>query len=455
MTQTKRPNVIWVISDQMRAQAMSYIGDPNVRTPNLDRMAWEGMSFTNAVSGAPLCSPFRGALLTGMYPHHSSVPGHDYPLSTEVPTVAHAFRAAGYRTCWVGKWHLDGNREGLDLTQQENIPRFRQIPADRRGGFEDWWAFEYSNEPFRSRIHTDVNGETVSYRMPGYQTDDLTDIFIDWLKDRPKDEPFFGVLSVEQPHTPYIAPAENMAHYNPAGLKLRPNVPDVKWVTERARTELMGYYAAIERVDYNVGRLRAALEELDLDDDTYVIFFADHGDMHGSHGQFWKTAPWEESCRIPFIIRMPGRSFQVMLQNPTLINHVDIAPTTLGICGINKPEGMEGQDYSNQFLDYQPVFDRPMSEQVPPNAPDSVYLSIPVPTYHPDSVDRPWRAIITADGWKYAALEGQPWLMFNLNDDPYELINLAHNTWFRHRRKQLQERLAQWIHDTQDEFKLA
>lgn len=98
------------MTDQMRAQATGYAGDPNVHTPNLDRLAAEGANFTGAVSGTPLCSPFRGSLVTGRYPHNSGVAGHRYPLPQDAPTIAHAFRDAGYRTCYVGKWHLDGDR---------------------------------------------------------------------------------------------------------------------------------------------------------------------------------------------------------------------------------------------------------------------------------------------------------------------------------------------------------
>jgi arylsulfatase A-like enzyme len=123
---------------------------------------------------------------------------------------------------------------------------------------------------------------------------------------------------------------------------------------------------------------------------------------------------------------------------------VDIAPTTLGLCGIDTPDWMRGHDYSGVRLP-----DRPQTA-----SPDSAFVQSVVPTGHSDSVDRPWRAVVTRDGWKYVALEGQPWLMFNLNEDPYELVNLAHNTKYRMERRNLQDRLAQWIADTGDTFEL-
>jgi len=126
------------------------------------------------------------------------------------------------------------------------------------------------------------------------------------------------------------------------------------------------------------------------------------------------------------------------------MNHVDIAPTTLGLCGIDAPAWMRGHDYSGLRLPSRPQIE----------SPDSAFIQSVIPTGHGDSVDRPWRAVVTRDGWKYVALEGQPWLMFNLNEDPYELANLAHNTKFRAERKRLQDRLAQWISDTGDTFTL-
>jgi len=131
------------------------------------------------------------------------------------------------------------------------------------------------------------------------------------------------------------------------------------------------------------------------------------------------------------------------------INHVDIRPTTLGLCGIAPPPSMEGYDYSSRVR---------RSPHAPPGVddePDSAYLGIPVPTGHPESVDRPWRGIVTRDNWKYVCLDGVPWLMFNLEEDPYELVNLAHDRTYAARRAQLHARLERWIHETEDSFELA
>ncbi|MBS3822123.1 MAG: sulfatase-like hydrolase/transferase, partial [Phycisphaerae bacterium] len=259
-------------------------------------------------------------------------------------------------------------------------------------------------------------------------------------------QPFFAALSVQPPHDPYLAPPEYMERHNPATLQMRPNVPDTTARTRgKARRELAGYYAQIENLDHNVGRVVQTVCERGLGDNTWIIFFSDHGDMHGSHGQFRKMSPYEEALRIPFIVWTQQARYDLRCRvGDVPVNHVDIAPTTLGLCGIDTPPAMQGTDYSGLI-----VPGRDAGE-----VPDSAYVQSVVPTGHGDSVDRPWRGVVTRDGWKYVCLEGQPWMLYDLNDDPYEQANLAHNTIFGGRRRELHRRLARWVEATGDEFAL-
>lgn len=438
---TPQPNVIWIFGDQHRAQATGYAGDANVHTPNIDRLAAEGLVLSHAITPSPLCSPARGSLLTGRYPHRS-VPGHEHQLPLTHPTLAHTFAAAGYRTAYFGKWHLDGFHE------RAGRGAMHIVPPGRRGGFDNWVGYENNNSQWDCWVHGGEGDTAFHERLPTYETDALTDLLIAYLQNRDADggqRPFFAVLSVQPPHDPYVAPPEWMAHHTAGRVALRPNVPSVAWVQERARRELAGYYAQIENLDWNLGRVRAALDTEGLGHHTHIMFFSDHGDLHGSHGQFLKTAPWEESVRVPLVIGgSTPRYAHKAGRSPIPFSLVDLAPTTLGLCGIDTPAGMDGTDYSGLRLAERPAV----------TGPDSAFLQIVVPTCHPDSVDRPWRAVVTADGWKYAALEEQPWLLFNLNDDPYELVNLAHNARFGEQRRRLHDRLEAWIHDTGDDFKL-
>ena len=436
-------NVIWIFGDQHRAQALGCNGDPNVTTPNIDRLSAEGLNYERALSGFPLCCPARGSLLTGRYPH-ACVPGHQHQMPPDSTTIAHVFKENGYHTAYFGKWHLDGFQE------REGRAAMHIVPPERRGGFDEWVGFENNNSQWDCWVHGGEGEDAFHERLPGYETDCLTDYLLGYIEERGRllsegvSEPFFAALSVQPPHDPYVAPAEFMSRHTPGRVELRENVPGIAAVESRARRDLAGYYAMIENLDWNVGRIRSALTQAGLADDTHLMFFSDHGDMHGSHGQFRKTSPWEESIRVPFIVGgIEPRYVGCSGRTPHLMNHVDVAPTTLGLCGIDKPDTTQGFDYSGDRIGGS-------SE----SAPDSAYLQAVIPTGHGESIDRPWRGVVMDDGWKYVALEGQPWMLFNLNEDPFELANYAFNSKYGSIRKRLQDRLGQWISDTGDSFEL-
>ena len=444
------PNIVWVFGDQHRAQALGLMGDSNLRTPNIDRLS---SAATTAVAGCPLCSPFRGSLLTSRYPHRC-VPGHDRTMPDGLPTVATAFREAGYQTAYFGKWHVDG------AGNRENGTRaaFQTVARCRRGDFDVWLGYENNNDQYDCWIHGhDAQGNEIKHeRLPCYETDSLTDLLLDYLGQCGKERanrrarPFFAALSVQPPHSPYVAPPEYLERHSPEEIQLRPNVPPVRCIQEQARRDLAGYYAMVENLDDNVGRVIDTLDKHGLREDTYVIFFSDHGDMHGSQARWLKCVPWEESIRIPFLVSRgnPACLKGAAERRDLMLNHVDIAPTSLGLCGIDTPSWMLGTDMSGYFTN-----DRPL----PSPEPDSVYSQLVDPGFvhgfAPDR-ERPWRGLITSDGWKYAVLEGQPWLLYNLNEDPYETANLALDGSYRVERKRLQDRLAAWIHDTGDTFPL-
>ncbi len=461
----QRPNVIWIFGDQHRAQALSCNGDPNLHTPNIDRLSVNGVNL-QGVAGCPLSSPYRGSLITGRYPH-KAVPGHEYPLPTDCKTVAHAFKEGGYHTAWIGKWHIGG------LHEKEGRTALRTVPKALRGGFDTWLGFENNNAQWDCWLHGhDATGNEVSHhRLNGYETDELTSLFIEHLRglvtktergggagaggagglkvseESPNYQPFFAALSVQPPHNPYVAPEKFMGRHNPATLTLRPNVPAIPRILDQARRDLAGYYAMIENLDANVGRIMAALEQLGIAEETHIIFFSDHGDMHGSQGQFLKTSPWEEAVRVPFIISHAGGGHRYDMRTGhknVPVNHVDVSATSLGLCDLKTPDWMSGTDYAGHRL----------GGAKPENEPDSAFLQLVIPTGHGHSIDRPWRGLVTRDGWKYACLEGQPWMMFNLNEDPYEQSNLALNTAFGKQRLKLNQRLRQWIADTGDSFAL-
>lgn len=434
---TDRPNVIWFIVDQMRGQAMGVNRDPNVFTPNLDNMAICGTHFPNAVSGYPLCCPFRASMMTGKYAHNHSVKLHEDRLDPEFGNVADVFNETGYETIYLGKWHMAG------LKERDGRSALSLVTKEDRGRFHTWLGYDNNNSQWDSYLHGHDGGmEVAHYKLPGYETDVLTDLAIERLRVRKKgDKPFFMVVSVQPPHNPNLAPARNR-RYQAQQLKLRPNVPIS--IEQDARFRLSGYYAQIENIDENVGKLTDALCETGLIDNTHVMFFSDHGDQMGSQGRFGKCVPYEESVKIPFLIG-GGRPMHYDGRRcgnaPSFINHVDIAPTTLGLCDIEAPDWMEGFDYSHRRTGKD--FARRAGEE-----PDSAYLQL---IGDRDS-SYAWRCVVTRDGWKYACVKGGEWLLFDLNNDPFEQNNLAFHTGFRKKRSELNGLLRHWAEKTGDHF---
>lgn len=454
MAEPDRPNVIWILGDQHPWHALGCNGNLDVATPNIDAIAAAGVNFVNAVSGFPLCCPFRGSLLTGKYPHEV-VPGHQYPMDPAGRTIAHAFNDAGYDTAYFGKWHLDGFQEHLG-----NVSK-HVISPHRRGGFKHWVGYENNNAQWDTWVHGGEGASAFQYKLPGYETDCLADLLIEYLAgDRAA--PFFAVLSVQPPHNPYFAPEEDMARhfdmdtFTPTSLHFRENVPPIQRFRDAVARDMAGAYAMIENLDRNVGKIMDALDARGLAATTRIIFFSDHGDMHGSHGHLRKTSPYNESLRIPFVTAMAagaiaarrngagagGAGRTTGRESTVVINHVDIAPTTLGCCDLPVPPSMAGTDYANHVR----------GEPERPGEPDAAFIQSVIVTGHNDCIDKPWRGIVTRDGWKYVCFEGIEWLLFNMNEDPFELRNLAHHGTFFKEKLKLNEMLAWWIHETGDAF---
>ncbi len=351
------PNVLWIFCDQLRYHSLSCSGDPNIDTPNIDRLAREGAAFANAYTCCSVCSPARAAAMTGQFPNVNGVRYLGDLLTPERRTVAHAFRAAGYRTSYVGKWHMAstqnafGHNEGADYWVHPLL----------RGGFQDWFGFELSNHFYVTRYCT---GESIwpPKMLEGYQTDRLTDLSLEYLSGaaaRPG-QPWFHVLSVEAPHhgkddkgvervqvgeqwrTRHPAPPEYEAMFRPEDVELRGNVPESHEAV--ARSQQAEYYAQIKNLDDNVGRVLGWLEESGLSENTLVCFFSDHGEMGGSHGRFQKVCVYDESIRIPVLMRLPGAiPAGTAVEAPFSL--VDLLPTCASLCGVPAPADVQGLDY--------------------------------------------------------------------------------------------------------------
>jgi arylsulfatase A-like enzyme len=417
----RRPSVLLILPDQWRGQDIGCMGNPDVRTPNLDRLASQGILFRNTFANTPVCCPARAILLTGKYAHQNGMVANDLRLRESETTIAEILAAQGYRTGFIGKWHLDGGKR---------LPGFVP-PGPRRQGFDFWAANECSHDHFHPTYFRDDDHPITENR---YEPEVWTDRAIEFLR-KAEDDPFFLVVSMGPPHDPYGAPDRFLKPYDPATLNMRANW--VEGVLGAGRNEMAAYYAAMTAVDEQVGRLLKALEDLGRAQDTIVLFTSDHGDMMGSHGQRLKRKPWEESVRVPGIVRYPAR-VRPGRTSEALLSHVDLTPTLISLCGLPVPDDMQGTDLSRVILG---TSDR---------GPDSAFFQIFVP-FAGDGTPNPWRGVRT-QRFMYARTEAGPWVLHDLSIDPYELKNLADDPTLANTRAEMEAKLAGWMKRTGDSW---
>lgn len=423
----KQPNVVFVFADQWRRQATGYAGDPNVKTPCLDALARESIHFTHALSGCPVCSPYRASLLTGRRPLTHGVFVNDVCLQPRAVSLAQAFAAAGYDTAYIGKWHVDGHG------------RSAFIPAERRQGFDYWKVLECTHDYNHSPYY---EGDSDTKRhWEGYDAIAQTRDAVASIRRHDPDKPFLLVLSWGPPHDPYsTAPAPFRGLYSPDRLVLRPNVPEPD--APKARERLAGYYAHCSALDACVGDLRNALRESAVENDTIFVFTSDHGDMLGSQGHWNKQRPWDESIRVPFLLRYPGLPGWRPRETAALLDAPDIMPTLLGLCGLPIPATVEGLDFSAHIAGGADPSD------------GAALLTCPQPFgqwtigWHGG---REYRGLRTVRHTYVRDLHG-PWLLYDNDADPYQRLNLVNEPGSAAVRDELDGILCRKLSDTGDDF---
>ncbi|MCL4188018.1 MAG: sulfatase-like hydrolase/transferase [Rhodobacteraceae bacterium] len=461
-------NLILVLVDQMRRDAMSCAGDPNVDTPHLDALAARGTRFTQASSSYPACVPFRFSLLTGQHAHSRNVPALGYRLSPAERTLGEAVAGCGHATAWIGKWHLYsayGVSGGLTLSQAARTP----VPAGHRRGFDHWRGFELRNDFHDSWVFHD--GEAEPRRLAGHQTDALFGLAFDYIRrDRPRDRPFFLVLSLEAPHPPFMATPGHLARIRARGpLRLRPNVDpgairffppewfepaggpegpvdpaDPAGVARVFAANMEAWYAMIAQIDDGMGALDALLAAEGLREATTVVFLSDHGELGGSHGLLGKGQPQEESVGIPLIAAGPGIVPGRTIDLPVATE--DLFPTLVGLAG-GRAEGLPGLDLAG-LLRGGPEPDREgvLLEYVAETRPGRGFYA------------ETWRAIRTRRH-KYAVkgnrAGARPWLLYDLAADPFEQHNLLDGPGHEATAAALHGALVRTLDAAEDDFALA
>lgn len=409
----------------MRAQATGYAGDPNAQTATLDQLASEGVNFSNAVSCCPVCSPYRGSLMTGRYPLSTGVFVNDVWPCPSIPFISEVLTDAGYQTGYIGKWHLDGHG------------RTAYIPKGRRRGFEYWRALECTHNYNNSLYYAD---DETPLKWEGYDSIAQTKAAVDYLNGQDRNRPFALFLSWGPPHAPYeTAPAKYREMYRAADLRLRPNVPAA--LADDARRRLAGYYAHISALDDCLKDLLDALRTKGLEEDTIVVFTSDHGDMLRSHGEPTKQRPWDESILVPFLLRYPAALGRRAREEKVPINTPDIMPTLLGLCGVSAPAGVEGRDYSSQLRRRTKIED------------DGALIASYAP-FHDWAKNRGGREFrgVRTERYTYARDLNGPWLLYDNKKDPYQQTNVCNAPDVASIQRHLDGLVARKLRETGDRF---
>lgn len=427
----KRPHIVFLLADQWRASAMGYAGDPNVRTPHLDALAKESVNFQNAVSVCPVCTPYRASLLTGRYPTTTGMFLNDIYLPDRELCIAEVFKAAGYDTAYIGKWHVDGHG------------RLAYIPPERRQGWDYWKAAECDHDYNRSHYYTGRSDAKQFWE--GYDAFAQTKDACGQIRSRAgARRPFLLLVSYGTPHFPHgTAPDDYKAMYPPEQIKLPPNVP-AAMQNDRVRLEAQGYYAHCTALDQCVGEIVAALAGAGMAENTILVFTSDHGEMMGSHGvrPTTKQVPLDESARVPFLLRFPaahgraGRVVRMPLTTP------DISATLAGLAGVPIPKTFEGRSLAALIRGGKEAGDRA-----------ALYMGV-APWGAGGEFLRAYRAIRTRRYTYVCDLKG-PWLLFDDEKDPFQMNNLAGKAGCAALQKELDGRLRAELKRIGDDFRPA
>lgn len=402
----KHPNIVYVLTDEWRAQATGYNGDLNCETPVLDAFASESLSMSTAVSGCPVCCPARASILTGLYPLSHGVFINDVELDPRTPSIAQHFSAAGYQTAYIGKWHVYGSPDGRYGRRKAYVPRDYQM------GFDYWKGYECTHDYNDSYYY--FNDDPTPRKWEGYDAFAQADDAAVYIRDHSGDEaPFLLMLSWGPPHFPlHTAPEKYRARYRDRNIELRPNVPEAH--RELAQEELRGYYAHIAALDDALATVLDAINGSGIADNTIVVFTSDHGDMRQSQALDTKLFPWDESIRVPFLLRWPARFGREARSVSVPIDTPDHLPTLAGLAGIEAPSHVEGRDWS-------PVMRG--DENATGNEAALLVMAAEFTELCRNGMSA-YRGLRTAR-YTYVRTRSGPWLLYDNEADPYQKSNLV------------------------------
>ncbi len=431
MVSRRRPNILLVMFDQLAPQSLPSYGHPLVQTPNIDRLATEGVVFENAYCNSPLCAPARFSLLSGQLASRIGAFDNAAEFPASIPTFAHYLRAAGYRTCLAGKMHFVGPDQlhGFEerVTTDVYPADFGWTPEWDRPEKIQWWFHNMLSVveagPYDRSLEMDYD-EEVAFQAAR------------WVFDAARDgdeRPWLLTASFIHPHDPFLAPREYWARYDPARIDM-PAVPfiaiekrdplsrrmfelydrgEYHVTAEHVRAARHGYYAMITYADALLGQVLSALRATGAAQETVVIATADHGEMLGERGLWYKMTFFERSVRVPLILHAPKRFRPRRIDEN--VSLVDLLPTLAGLAEIEQEPVVP--------IDGRSIL--PLAAGEGRDWPDTVHAE-----YMAEGTTEPV-FMIRRGPRKYIACAGDPPQLFDLLRDPHELDNLAEASEFR------------------------
>lgn len=426
-----KPNILFILSDQQRWDAVSCYEEPifpNL-TPNIDKMAEEGVRFENTFTAQPVCGPTRACLQTGKYATENKCFRNEIGLLPEEKTIAHWMSEAGYEVGYIGKWHLASNKiVGRKFEDYWNAP----VPQHKRGGYKDYWlasdVLEFTSHSYDGYMF-DAENNKREFEKGRYRADVLTDWTIEYLKlHRDKEKPFFMFLSFIEPHHQN----DHHQYEGPIGSKEKFNnyvIPgDLIGKEGDWEKELPDYLGCCNALDNNVGRLRQTLDELNLTENTIVIYVSDHGSHFRTRNDEYKRSCHDSSIRVPLIINGPGFKGGKVIDE--MVSLMDLPPTLLKAGGINVPKYFKGKPLQN-ILDGNTIW------------PEEIFLQISESQVGRAIRTKKYKYSVVApdkDGWNDPDSDQyMDEYLYDLENDKFEKNNLISDSNYYKIRLELRE----------------